>query len=134
MKKIKLTIRFEDVYPQDDGNLKKGGVHQIPYAVNPQFDNGDEVNVFNSGYCYSSYRVAAIACGLITVEESLKMKDYYMSCISGQTGKIIGCCRHENEPVNIYGLLLSDGKCTLVGERGLRLIKKTHLQEDLFEI
>jgi hypothetical protein len=133
-KKILLQIKDNDIYFND--SRYKGQVITIYEAENPKFQVGDMVRIVNSGYIYSAYRAAAIACGILTLEENRKLKLFVAGGhLDGETGTVVGSCRHESERKNLYGVHFPNGKSVVVEQRGLQFISKSsHIQEDLFEI
>jgi hypothetical protein len=133
-KNILLRIRDNDIYFND--SRYKGQVITIYEAEKPKFQAGDTVQIVNSGYIYSAYRAAAIACGLLTVEENRKLKVFHSGGqLNGEIGTIVGSCKHESERKNLYGLRFPNGKTVIIEQSGLQLVNKSsYIQEDLFEI
>jgi hypothetical protein len=119
--------RYKDVHPESD-RMDHITIHA---AVNPKFQVGDCVEIIDGGKHYSNYKTMAVALCL----HALKSIESYDSDIKGNFGTIVGIARHGDGNCNICAVREPDGNSFLIGESGLKLVRKQkYLDDKLFEI
>jgi len=122
---IIFKARYKDVHPEKSDKKDFIIIHS---AENPKFMIGDNVEIINKGYCYSSYKSMAVALGIFS-------DHWEESKIKGNLGTVMGIARHEDGTGNICAVKEPNGNTFLIEEDGLKFIgKQKHLEDKLFEI
>lgn len=81
---------------------------------------GDYVRIIDSGECYTTY--SDWIEKYITEPSEKYLWDYGVTRFNGEVGKILFIASHENDNATLAYVKMDNGRCYLIGIRGLEVI------------